>query len=81
MTTFWGDGASWVLDKAPTPHEAGYLKLDASRAHADLDWRPQLNPQTALEWLVDWYRAWQSGSDMQALTLTQIEQYQSLLKS
>jgi CDP-glucose 4,6-dehydratase len=80
MTAFWGNGASWVLDKSPSPHEAGYLKLDSSRAHADLGWHPQLSLQQALELLVGWYRAWQTGSDMHAFTLTQIEQYQSRLQ-
>ena len=80
MTSFWGSGASWVLDGAPTPHEAGYLKLDSSRAHTDLGWHPQLSLQQALELLVGWYRAWQSGSDMHPFTLTQIEQYRALLQ-
>jgi CDP-glucose 4,6-dehydratase len=80
MTTFWGNGASWVLDNSPSPHEAGYLKLDSSRAHADLNWSPELSLQQALELLVSWYRAWQSGSDMHAFTLTQIEQYRSRLR-
>jgi CDP-glucose 4,6-dehydratase len=77
MTAFWGGGASWVLDKSPTPHEAGYLKLDSSRAHADLSWFPQLNLQQALELVVGWYRDWQSGSDMHTFTLNQIEQFRS----
>ncbi len=80
MAAFWGSGASWILDKAPTPHEAGYLKLDSSRAQADLNWSPQLTLPCALELLVGWYRAWQSGADMHDLTLTQIEQYSALLK-
>ena len=77
MTAFWGNGASWVLDDDPGPHEAGYLKLDSSRAHADLGWTPQLNLQQALELLVGWYRAWQTGSDMHTFTLNQIEQFRS----
>ncbi len=80
MSAFWGDGASWRIDDAPSPHEAGYLKLDSSRAHADLGWSPQLSLHQALELLVSWYRAWESGSDMHAFTLTQIQQYHSLLK-
>ena len=79
MTQFWGAGASWVLDPDPGVHEAGYLKLDASRARAELSWRPRLHLETALMWLVEWYRAWQSGAEMQALTLAQIRQYESLL--
>ena len=65
MTSFWGDGASWVLDDDPGPHEAGYLRLDASRAHVDLGWTPRLRLEVALEWLVQWYRTWQAGVDAQ----------------
>ena len=87
MAAFWGNGASWVLDADAGPHEAGYLRLDASRARRDLNWTPRLRLETALEWLVQWYRAWQSGPDtgkpdggrMQALTLTQIAAYSELL--
>jgi len=79
MTAFWGDGARWVLDPDPGVHEAGYLKLDATRAHAELNWQPRLELETALHWLVDWYRAWQSGDDMHAFTLAQIAAYEKLL--
>ena len=79
MTKFWGGGATWVLDVDPSVHEAGYLKLDASRARAELGWRPQLRLETALEWLVRWYKAAAAGDDLQALTLKQIADYQALL--
>ena len=79
MTAFWGDGASWVVDQEESVHEAGYLKLDASRARADLSWKPRLRLETALQWLVEWYRAWQSGADMNSFTLSQIEKYEALL--
>ena len=77
MAAFWGNGASWKIDDAPSPHEAGYLKLDSSRARADLGWAPQLRLQQALELLVAWYRAWHVGEDMHAYTLNQIQQYSS----
>ena len=80
MTAFWGDGARWVLDEDLGVHEAGYLKLDASRARADLGWTPRLRLDTALEWLVAWYRAWQAEEDMHGFTLSQIAAYDSLLK-
>jgi CDP-glucose 4,6-dehydratase len=80
MTTLWGGGARWIDDSAAnTPHEAHYLKLDASRARADLGWTPHLRLETALDWLVDWYRVWQAGADMHAFTLAQITAYESLL--
>jgi CDP-glucose 4,6-dehydratase len=80
MTTAWGDGAKWVLDPDPGIHEAGYLKLDASKAKAGLGWHPSLQLGTALEWLVAWYRAQAANEDMQAYTLAQIEAYEALLR-
>jgi CDP-glucose 4,6-dehydratase len=79
MAGFWGNDANWVLDPDLGVHEAGYLKLDASRARADLNWTPHLHLETTLEWLVKWYRAWQAGADMHAYTLAQINAYEKLL--
>ncbi len=81
MVQVWGDGARWVLDADPGAHEAGYLKLDASKARAELGWRPSLHIGTTLEWLVQWYRAHQGGEDMHAFTLRQIAEYEALLQS
>jgi CDP-glucose 4,6-dehydratase len=78
MTKLWGNNASWTLDPDPGVHEAGYLKLDASRADAELNWRPRLNLETALDWLVTWHKAAQSGEDMHTHTLNQIARYDSL---
>jgi CDP-glucose 4,6-dehydratase len=80
MTAFWGDGASWFLDEQEHVHEAGYLKLDASRAHSDLGWKPRLRLDTALQWLVEWYRACQSSADMNSFTISQIQNYEALLQ-
>jgi CDP-glucose 4,6-dehydratase len=82
MTGFWGNGASWVLDEDHGPHEAGYLRLDTSRACRDLAWIPHLRLETALEWLVQWYRTWQSSPDaVGELTLSQITRYQTMTQS
>jgi CDP-glucose 4,6-dehydratase len=82
MTGFWGSDASWVLDEDPnSPHEATYLKLDASRARHDLGWTPKLRLEIALEWLVAWYRTWQSAPEtVQSFSLDQIAQYQALVE-
>jgi CDP-glucose 4,6-dehydratase len=80
MSRFWGNEASWMLDEdSDSPHEATYLKLDISRARHDLLWTPRLRLETALEWLVVWYRQWQSSPDsIQAFSLSQIAKYQGL---
>ena len=60
------------------PREAHYLKLDASKARACLDWHPVLPLSQALDWIVEWYRAFQAGADLRRLTRTQIERYEAL---
>ena len=75
----WADGASWHQDDGIHPREAHYLKLDISRTRACLDWHPALPLNQALSWIVEWYREFQAGHDLQRLTRTQIEQYESLL--
>ncbi len=77
MVNFWGENARWVLDPEPGAHEAGYLKLDASRARAVLGWAPRMRLEMGLEWLVRWYKAYAAGEDMQRFTLEQIAQYET----
>ena len=74
----WGNHASWRQDSGMHPREAHYLKLDASKAGASLDWHPVLPLTSALGWIVEWYRAFQAGSDLGRLTRTQIERYEAL---
>jgi len=79
MTQAWGENAGWTQDTAPSPHEAGYLKLDASKARHWLGWRPVLSIDLAIVWLVDWFVAWKRGEDMRAFTLRQIAEYEDRL--
>jgi CDP-glucose 4,6-dehydratase len=75
MAKSWGPQATWVRDADPGAHEAGYLKLDASRARAELSWAPKLSLGQALDWTVAWFRAHAAGEDMQAFTQHQIVEY------
>jgi len=74
----WSPTASWMLDEGPHPHEATYLKLDCARARNLLGWNPALGLSDALQLIVEWYKQWQAGSDMQKITLDQIAAYQQL---
>ncbi|HEU5350884.1 MAG TPA: CDP-glucose 4,6-dehydratase [Terracidiphilus sp.] len=78
MVELWGKGAHWTRDAEAGVHEAHLLRLDASKARADLGWRPRLPLSTALEWTVRWYRAWQKGTAMRGETLKQIAGYERL---
>ena len=74
----WGGTASWSCDQQSGPHEAGYLKLDASRARSELTWVPKLRLEQAIEWIVDWHQGFLRGDDMQDFTVSQIARYEKL---
>jgi CDP-glucose 4,6-dehydratase len=69
----WGDGARWEHDGGEHPHEAAYLKLDCTKAAAQLGWRPVIGLDDALRMTVEWYRALEAGKDMRSATLDQID--------
>jgi CDP-glucose 4,6-dehydratase len=77
MAALWGEGASWQADGGEHPHEAAFLRLDASKARSRLHWHPALDLQRTLELTVDWARASRTGADMRRHTLAQIESYQA----
>jgi len=71
----WDEDATYEIDKNPQPHEANYLKLDCSKAKAELNWIPLWNIQTALQSIVDWNKAWLAGENIRSVTQKQINQY------
>jgi len=71
----WGEGASYSIDTNPQPHEANYLKLDCSKAKAELDWQPRWDIKTTLKSIVDWNKAFIAGESMRAKTEEQINRY------
>lgn len=79
MVALWGGDASWCRDGASHPREAHYLKLDTSKARAGLDWAPAVPLNEALEWIAEWYREHQAGSDLRRITCAQIERYETRL--
>lgn len=72
LASRWGADARWALDTGDNPHEAAYLKLDCEKARTRLGWCPVIDFGHALQLTSQWYRAFQGGADMRALTLQQI---------
>ena len=58
-------------------HEANLLRLDSSKAHLELGWRPRLSLTKALAMTIDWHKANLAGADMQRFTFAQIEAYEN----
>lgn len=78
LTESWGPGAHWHLSEGAHPHEASFLKVDASKARARLGWERQMTLNRAIEWTAEWYRRQHAGEDAQHLTLEQIARYEEL---
>nr|WP_229722933.1 CDP-glucose 4,6-dehydratase [Xylophilus rhododendri] len=80
MARQWGENARWQLDGADHPHEAGYLKLDISKARHRLGWQPRWTLGQALEHILHWHQAWLGQQDMRRTCETQIAQYMTSMK-
>ena len=74
MVNQW-PGSSWRLDDNAHPHEAGYLKLDISKAKSRLNWHPTWRLEQTLERIVTWHKAWLNKQDMQNICLNEINEY------
>ena len=77
MAELWGPEMQWRQDEGTHPHEAQLLKLDASKARTQLGWSPRLPLAEALEWFVDWTRAYRAGDDVRGLCERQIVDYET----
>jgi CDP-glucose 4,6-dehydratase len=71
----WGTDSAYDTDTNPQPHEAGYLKLDCSKAKALLGWYPRWKIEHSLQMIVAWHRAFLKHDDMRKVTINQIEEY------
>ena len=77
LITGWGGSAKWKKEGSEQPHEANLLKLDCSKAHAQLGWNPKWNLETAIQKIVGWQKAFQAKDNMQVVSLAQINEYQT----
>jgi len=75
MVNAWGRDASWRLDTENNPHEAGFLKLDCSKANSRLKWTPKWDLEYTLESIVNWHQNWISGKNIQEQCLQEIKAY------
>ena len=79
MTQLWGENAAWCIDEGEHPHEANYLKLDCSKAHAKLGWRPRWGLSQALKQIVTWHKETATGPTTKKCCQKQISEYMNLI--
>lgn len=75
MCRLWSDRAAYEIDKSEQPHEANYLKLDCSKAKAELQWQPRWSLEEALQKIVEWARAYTEEANIRNICLQQIREY------
>jgi CDP-glucose 4,6-dehydratase len=75
LARLWGDGAAWQSVELEQIHEAHLLRLDSSKARAQLGWTPHWSLDRTLAETVEWYRVFYRGEDVRALTLNQIQSF------
>ena len=76
----WGEGTTLTTPpRANAPHEAHLLRLCIDKAVNDLQWQPLLGSGNAIDWTVDWYKAWhRRDKEMLSLSLRQIRNFQEI---
>ncbi|MCL2199345.1 MAG: CDP-glucose 4,6-dehydratase [Defluviitaleaceae bacterium] len=60
----WGSDAEWETTQNDGPHEAGYLKLDCSKANNVLRWNPCIPIKKAVDLTVEWTKCWVDNLDV-----------------
>ncbi len=71
----WGNNASYTIDRGEHPHEAHYLKLDCSKARAELGWHPRWGLERSVDSIIEWTKAFKEKRDLRETCLQQIEEY------
>lgn len=77
----WGAG-SYRIENSEQLHEANMLRLDVSKAHILLGWKPRTNVKKALEMTINWYKKFYSNERelMKNYTENQLLHFTELLK-
>lgn len=71
----WSQSVRWEKEGLEQPHEANLLKLDCSKACAQLGWFPKWNLENAVQKIIEWQTAYQEKKDMRETSLVQIHAY------
>jgi len=81
VTKFWEamglDDSTWVLENSSSPHEAGYLLLDSTKARSALGWKDRLDFDSTINWTADWYKN-AMNLDVRSVTEGQVSRFLSI---
>jgi len=76
LSDLWGNDAKVKVEKnQDAPYETSLLGLDSSLAHMHLGWQSKWTLSQALQYTVEWYKAFKNKKNMQQYSLNQIKKY------
>jgi CDP-glucose 4,6-dehydratase len=75
----WGSGQiETPPSESNAPHEAHLLKLCIDKAIHELHWKPTLDSKSAIDWTVEWYKAWHEKKlDSRVISINQINEFKN----
>jgi CDP-glucose 4,6-dehydratase len=71
------DNSTWVLENSLSPHEAGNLLLDSTKARSILGWKDRLDFDATINWTADWYKN-AMNLDVRSVTEGQVSRFLSI---
>ncbi len=69
---------TFVEFKTSDIHEENKLVLNSDKAKKNLNWQPKMNIDLAIDWIVEWYKAYHENKDIRKISENQIEKYLKL---
>ncbi len=72
----WGNGQKWEDRFTGGPHEANFLKLDCSKLKNVFGWQPRWHVKEAVEYTVEWTKAYLEGQKASAYMDRQIKEFE-----
>ncbi|KRE46311.1 CDP-glucose 4,6-dehydratase [Paenibacillus sp. Soil522] len=76
LLSHWEGSFEIASSGGEQPHEAKLLKLDCSKAKAELSWYPKWRVEKAISLIVEWTRGFMADEDVKEICLKQIKQYE-----
>lgn len=80
LVSKWHESVTWTLDENQQPHEAQLLKLDISKATTRLNWKPIWSLEKTLSSIIDWYKLYSEGVDIEDVTINQINEFENCIR-
>jgi len=77
MCEKWGENCAYEIDSHGHPHEAQYLKLDCSKAKAELGWYPRWTLEKTLDSIMAWSQAYRHNGDLREVCLNHIGEFEA----